>query len=92
MAPCGIERAVGSKAIACPRPDSGDQAVVESNDVWQFTVKALTPVTVMLLPQQAFENLIRQSPALSAHVEDYKRRTGDDASQPHRIKYKPLTR
>ena len=26
------------------------------------------------------------------YIEDYKRRTGDDASQPHRIKYKPLTR
>ncbi|WP_224243902.1 family 2B encapsulin nanocompartment shell protein [Hyalangium gracile] len=52
----------------------GDQAVVESNDVWPFTVKALTPCTVMVMPQQAFENLIRQSPALSAHVEGYKRR------------------
>ncbi|KFE59532.1 family 2B encapsulin nanocompartment shell protein [Hyalangium minutum] len=52
----------------------GDQAVVESNDVWPFTVKALTPCTVMLLPQQAFETLIRQSPALNAHVEVYKRR------------------
>jgi CRP-like cAMP-binding protein len=52
----------------------GDQAVVESNDQWAFTVKALTPCTVLALPQQAFENLIQQSPALSAHVEDFKKR------------------
>jgi hypothetical protein len=26
------------------------------------------------------------------YTEDYKRRKGEDANQPHRIKYKPLTR
>ena len=52
----------------------GDQAVVESNDLWPFTVKAITPCTVMVMPQQAFEDLILQSPALSAHVAGYKRR------------------
>lgn len=52
----------------------GDQAVVESNDHWTFTVKALTPCTVMVLPQRVFENLISQSPALHAHVEDFKKR------------------
>jgi len=52
----------------------GDQSVVEANDQWQFTVKALTPCTVMMLPQRVFENQIRQSPALSAHVELFKER------------------
>ncbi|MFL5357824.1 family 2B encapsulin nanocompartment shell protein [Archangium sp.] len=52
----------------------GDQSVVESNDQWQFTVKALTPCTVMMLPQRVFENQILQSPALSAHVERFKER------------------
>ncbi|NOK12411.1 family 2B encapsulin nanocompartment shell protein [Corallococcus exercitus] len=50
----------------------GDQAVVESNDVWPFTVKALTACTVMALPQEVFESLIAQSPALKAHVDRYK--------------------
>ncbi|MCY1000316.1 family 2B encapsulin nanocompartment shell protein [Myxococcus sp. MISCRS1] len=50
----------------------GDQAVVESNDVWPFTVKALTACTVMALPQDVFEALIVQSPALKAHVDGYK--------------------
>ncbi|HYI00004.1 family 2B encapsulin nanocompartment shell protein [Hyalangium sp.] len=52
----------------------GDQAVVESNDRWTFTVKALTPCTVLVLPQQVFEGLIKQSPALHAHVEKFKER------------------
>lgn len=52
----------------------GDQSVVEANDRWQFTVKALTPCTVMMLPQRVFENQILQSPALSAHVERFKER------------------
>ncbi|NNB89129.1 cyclic nucleotide-binding domain-containing protein [Corallococcus exiguus] len=49
----------------------GDQAVVESNDVWPFTVKAVTACTVMALPQDVFESLINQSPALKAHVARY---------------------
>ncbi|RKG98401.1 cyclic nucleotide-binding domain-containing protein [Corallococcus sp. CA053C] len=52
----------------------GDQAVVESNDVWPFTVKATTACIVMSLPQQVFEALILQAPALSAHVAGYKAR------------------
>ncbi len=52
----------------------GDQAVVESNDSWKFTVKALTPCTVMMLPQRVFEELLKQSAVLSAHVEQVKER------------------
>ncbi len=50
----------------------GDQAVVESNDLWPYTVQATTPCTVLALPQQVFEELIARSPALHAHVERYK--------------------
>ncbi len=50
----------------------GDQAVVESDDFWEFTVKATTPCTVLVLPQQTFEELIKQNKSLSAHVEKYK--------------------
>jgi hypothetical protein len=52
----------------------GDQAVVESNDQWAFTVQTTTPCTVLSLPQQVFEDLIKQSPVLSAHVEKFKER------------------
>ncbi|MFP2926095.1 family 2B encapsulin nanocompartment shell protein [Pyxidicoccus sp. 3LG] len=52
----------------------GDQAVAESNDSWAFTVKTLTPCIVMALPQQVFEDLIKQSVALHGHVERYRER------------------
>ena len=47
----------------------GDRTVIESQDVWPFTVKAVTSCTVMTLPQQAFEELVAQSETLRAHVE-----------------------
>ncbi len=50
----------------------GDQAVVESDDFWQFTVKAITLCTVLAMPQQVFEDLITRSPVLAAHVEKFK--------------------
>ena len=50
----------------------GDQAVVESDDHWSFTVKAITPCTVLALPQQVFEDLITRSAALRDHVEKFK--------------------
>jgi hypothetical protein len=48
--------------------------VVESSDHWAFTVKAITSCIVMALPQQVFEDLIKQSTVLHAHVEKFKER------------------
>lgn len=53
----------------------GDQAVVESEDRWKFSVRALTPCTVMMLPQEVFENVIQRNPGLAAHVERFKERS-----------------
>jgi hypothetical protein len=50
----------------------GDRAVVESDDRWPFTVKAMTACTVLALPQRVLEDLVRQHPALHAHVERYR--------------------
>jgi CRP-like cAMP-binding protein len=50
----------------------GDQAVVASDDRWTFTVKAITPCTVLALPQQVLEDLIQRSEGLRAHVERFK--------------------
>lgn len=50
----------------------GDEAVVESNDRWAFSVKAVTACTVLMLPQQVLEDLIKQNPALQKHVEKFK--------------------
>jgi len=52
----------------------GDRAVVESNDKWNFTVKAATGCTVLAMPQRVFEDLIAQSEKLRAHVEQFKHR------------------
>jgi len=50
----------------------GDQALVESNDSWPFTVRAVTACTVLAMPQQALEELVAQSDVLRAHVEDFR--------------------
>ncbi|RKH08120.1 Crp/Fnr family transcriptional regulator [Corallococcus praedator] len=48
------------------------QALLESQDYWQFTVKAVTPVTVLILQQSAFEAVVAQAPSLSKHIEEFK--------------------
>ena len=52
----------------------GDEAVLRSQDTWDFTVKAVTQCTVLSLKQQVFEDLIRDSEALRAHIEQLKAR------------------
>lgn len=52
----------------------GDQVVVEVSDCWPFTVKAVTACTVMVLEQRVLEDVLRQSAALRAHVENFKQR------------------
>jgi CRP-like cAMP-binding protein len=49
----------------------GDQAVVESGDQWPFTVKAVTPCIVLMLPQQVLEDLIKQHAGLRQHIEAF---------------------
>jgi len=44
------------------------RAIVESQDLWEYTVKAVTPCTILTLTQEAFEAVEAQSPALAAHV------------------------
>ena len=50
----------------------GDRALVEAQDTWPYTVKAVTACTVLALPQQVLEELLNQSAALRAHVERFK--------------------
>jgi len=44
------------------------QAIIDSDDYWDFTARAITRVTVLTLTQRAFEDLVALSPALQAHV------------------------
>jgi CRP-like cAMP-binding protein len=48
------------------------QAVVESDDFWEYTVKAVTPCTVLGMTQAAFEAMVDRSAALRAHVENFR--------------------
>ncbi|WNG47858.1 cyclic nucleotide-binding domain-containing protein [Archangium minus] len=48
------------------------EVLLESNDQWKFTTKAVTPVTVLVLQQSAFEAVLAQSPTLQKHIEDFK--------------------
>ncbi len=50
----------------------GDRELVEPQGSWAFSVKAVTPCTVLALPRQVFEELHGQSEALRTHVELYR--------------------
>ncbi len=50
------------------------QALLESQDFWQFTARTLTPATVLTLQQRDFEAVIRESPALTTHLDQFKAR------------------
>ncbi|HVG61890.1 MAG TPA: family 2B encapsulin nanocompartment shell protein [Hyalangium sp.] len=48
------------------------EVLLESQDYWQFTVKTVTPATVLILQQDAFEQVLAQSPSLQKHIENFK--------------------
>jgi CRP-like cAMP-binding protein len=50
------------------------QAILESQDSWQFTIRAVTRCTVLALSQQGFEEVVAQSEALRTHIEQFKSR------------------
>ncbi|WP_392531129.1 family 2B encapsulin nanocompartment shell protein [Nostoc sp. C117] len=52
----------------------GDETVVQSEDTWQYTLKAITRTIVLSLPQEAFERAIAQSEELGTHVEQFRTR------------------
>jgi hypothetical protein len=41
---------------------------VEPDGTWEFSVRAVTPATVLVLPRQAFQELVDQSEALREHL------------------------
>ncbi|AUX30696.1 MULTISPECIES: family 2B encapsulin nanocompartment shell protein [Sorangium] len=48
------------------------QALLETQDHWTFTAKAVTAVTVLTLQQNVFEELVAQYPSLKEHLENFK--------------------
>ena len=64
----------GDQTVLAVLSDGGFFGVwelVESHDTWDYSVRAVTPCTVLALSQQAFEEVVGQSPELRAHVERF---------------------
>jgi CRP-like cAMP-binding protein len=51
------------------------EVLLETQDTWQYTVKAVTPCTVLMLDQAAFEHVLAGSPSLQRHVEGFRERS-----------------
>ncbi|CAI7975500.1 Crp/Fnr family transcriptional regulator, cyclic nucleotide-binding domain-containing protein [Frankia sp. Hr75.2] len=49
----------------------GDDVLVEDSVTWEFSVRAVTSTTALVLPRQRFAELLDQSPELRQHVDDY---------------------
>ncbi|MTD59155.1 cyclic nucleotide-binding domain-containing protein [Amycolatopsis sp. RM579] len=49
----------------------GAETLLDPQSIWEYTVKAVTPSTVLVLPQQAFDEVYAQSESLRAHVADF---------------------
>jgi CRP-like cAMP-binding protein len=50
------------------------EVLLESQDTWQYTVKAVTACTVLILQQVAFEAVVAQSASLRRHIEGFRER------------------
>ena len=46
----------------------GARELVESHDTWSYGIQAITPCTVLALPQQAFEEAVARSEPLQDHL------------------------
>jgi hypothetical protein len=51
------------------------QALLESQDTWPYTAKAVTPCTVLMLQQDAFEAIVAQSAPLKKHLDGFRERS-----------------
>ena len=54
----------------------GDQEWVTSQDTWNFSVRTVTPCTVLALPRSALDELLSRSEGLRAHIEQFRARAG----------------
>ena len=46
----------------------GDETLADPEDIWEFTVKAVTPCTLLVLSQRAFDEVLDQSESLQAQL------------------------
>lgn len=50
----------------------GHEGLLEPDRTWPFTARAATAVTLLALPRHRFEDLLRESTSLRAHIEQFK--------------------
>lgn len=56
-------------------------AVLESQDLWDFTAKAVTSATILVLQQSAFEAMVDQYESLREHIAEFKVRAAKPQEQ-----------
>jgi hypothetical protein len=59
----------------------GDRALVESQETWDFTAKAVTHCTVLALSGMVFQEIVDQSEVLRAHMEQVRNSPGGDQNE-----------
>ncbi|OXM71795.1 MULTISPECIES: family 2B encapsulin nanocompartment shell protein [Amycolatopsis] len=52
----------------------GDESLVDVQSIWEYTVKAVTSCTVLVLEQRGFDELVEQSAALREQIELFRAR------------------
>ncbi|MGR9053810.1 MAG: family 2B encapsulin nanocompartment shell protein, partial [Gammaproteobacteria bacterium] len=57
------------------------QAIIESDDYWDFTAKCVTRCTVLTMSQNDFEAVVAQSPTLKSHIDAFKARPQKDTNE-----------
>ncbi|MEV6227820.1 family 2B encapsulin nanocompartment shell protein [Saccharopolyspora shandongensis] len=60
----------------------GDEALASRTDIWEYTIKAVTPTTVLVLRQQAFDEVLGQSEAIREQLAKFQA-TRDKAQNEH---------
>ncbi|WP_200304554.1 family 2B encapsulin nanocompartment shell protein [Streptomyces adelaidensis] len=48
----------------------GDQALLDDDAIWEYTARAVTACTVLVLPRRAVEQLAERAETLSAHLQE----------------------
>jgi CRP-like cAMP-binding protein len=54
----------------------GEEALLDQESIWEYTAKAMTALTVLALPRQAFAEMLEQSETLQAQVESRRAAAG----------------
>jgi hypothetical protein len=49
----------------------GAETLADPQSMWEYSVKAITPCTVLVLPQRAFDELLEQSDSLRAQLQRF---------------------